>query len=464
MDQSGYAHLEDYGRQIFRSTFDDSQEEKSLQIQKLIGELLRVFRQWILSIVEQNGELPDIDIFVTQIRTMIFQGIFSEARELSKNYLSIMKVAPQDFPIRKAVNISREAIDTILDAFHKKGSAAGFAYLQWLRDRSAKEIQRFREKAEEAIRKQEESKLARKKLSQTLSDATKKFQSHLHHLSEEQQILENEKASLLLQASQLQEEIRKTLLETTRAIGRNNELEKTLEEKESALTLANETIKTIETELERWKKARGTLSKIDAKLQTIAKDGTTGPERLTSILSELEELRKEQELYTEREVINTQLSKRALELGLINDALIEQLEEQKKLTKQASIASLLDGSYNTDENVTGWYYYALEEHFAILLREYWKTLKDDASLKWSEQKLRELFFLTQSRWLDAINLGERRLQEIKKAWKSRDNLGEYNLSPFIIEWMYRELTKLLQNLIQPKPWITAYANMAGMRG
>jgi len=61
---------------------------------------------------------------------MIFQGIFSEARELSKNYLSIMKVAPQDFPIRKALNISREAIDTILDAFHKKGSAAGFAYLQ----------------------------------------------------------------------------------------------------------------------------------------------------------------------------------------------------------------------------------------------------------------------------------------------------------------------------------------------
>jgi len=93
--------------------------------------------------------------------------------------------------------------------------------------------------------------LARKKLSQTLCDATKKFQSHLHHLSEEQQILENEKASLLLQASQLQEEIRKTLLETTRAIGRNNELEKTLAEKESALTLANETIKTIETELER---------------------------------------------------------------------------------------------------------------------------------------------------------------------------------------------------------------------
>lgn len=45
-----------------------------------------------------------------------------------------------------------------------------------------------------ALKKQEESEMARRKLSQTLSEATKKFQSHLHHLSEEQTRLENEKA------------------------------------------------------------------------------------------------------------------------------------------------------------------------------------------------------------------------------------------------------------------------------
>jgi len=45
-----------------------------------------------------------------------------------------------------------------------------------------------------ALKKQEESEIARRKLSQTLSEATKKFQSHLHHLSEEQTRLENEKA------------------------------------------------------------------------------------------------------------------------------------------------------------------------------------------------------------------------------------------------------------------------------
>ena len=464
MDQSGYAHLEDYGRQIFRSVFDNSKEEKNLQVQRLINELLQLFRQQILFTVERRGSLPDINDFITQVRTVTLQGIFSEATELSKSYIAIMKMAPRDFPIRKAVNISREAIYSILDAFYEKGAAASPACLQMLQERSAKEIQWFKDQVEIALKKQEESEMARKKLSQTLSDATKKFQSHLHHLSEEQTRLENEKAWFLLQAAQLQEEVEKATKETTRTIGRNRELEKTLEEKESALTLANNTIKTIEVELERWKKARGTLAKIDAKLQKIAKDSTTGPERLISILEELEKLRQQEIVFRQRETINNQLSKRTLELGIINDTLIRQLEEQKRLTKQASIASLLDGSYNTDENVTGWYYYALEEYFAISLREYGKTLKDDLSLQRSEQKLRELFFLTQSRWLDAIDLGEKRLQEIKTVWKSRDNLGEYDLSPFIIEWMYRELTKLLQSLIQTKPWITAYANMAGMMG
>lgn len=81
---------------------------------------------------------------------------------------------------------------------------------------------------------------------------------------------------------------------------RNGELEKSLEESNTALQRANERIRSIGRELEQGEKAKTALAKIGERLQAAAKHGNSGPTRFHSILSELEELRKQQERFTKQ--------------------------------------------------------------------------------------------------------------------------------------------------------------------
>lgn len=88
---------------------------------------------------------------------------------------------------------------------------------------------------------------------------------------------------------------------------------------------------------------------------------------------------------------------KSVRLEALNETLIRDLETQKRLTKQASFASILDGNFNTDEHVTEGYYYVLEEYFALSLREYGKDFKNHSALEESAMKVREFFFLLRSR-------------------------------------------------------------------
>ena len=121
MQERKYQYLEYHGRCIFNAVYDQEKKEEETKTQELVKELLTIFHTGILSIVKENGEIPDIETLVTGVRTPLFQGVFSEATLLSENQKQFNKSSQGDFSIRIAVNATREKIESILTAFATKG-------------------------------------------------------------------------------------------------------------------------------------------------------------------------------------------------------------------------------------------------------------------------------------------------------------------------------------------------------
>jgi len=99
----------------------------------------------------------------------------------------------------------------------------------------------------------------------------------------------------------------------------------------------------------------------------------------------------------QQDISYSRILEKSLRLESLNETLIRDLEAQKRLTKQASFASILEGNFHTDGHVTEGYYCALEEYFALSLREYGKDFKNHSALEESVMKVREFFFLLRSR-------------------------------------------------------------------
>lgn len=208
----------------------------------------------------------------------------------------------------------------------------------------------------------------------------------------------------MLEKNQLGKELKKTIKESNGVTAENGKLKEVIQEKESTLRRVSARMQAMEIELGQEKKSKEVLMKIDKEFQALAKEGDTGPERFHSILSELGQLREKQGKFEHQEDLYGQLVSRTYELTTISEALMRDLKAQERLTKQVTLDSLLDENFNTDEHMLETYYTALEEYFAISLYEYPKQFKDHTALEDSATKLRELFFLVQSRLKNPLKL------------------------------------------------------------
>lgn len=450
-----YEHLKDRGRRIFRATYDDMTMEATLETQELSQVLLHLFHTRLLSIIQETGEIPKMETIFSEPKTALLQGITLEAKKANKWESHVSRKSP----IYTAVITSREKIELLLQSFIAKGSDAAIGYVNRLLKESSNQTEVFKKQAEEALRKQGESEEARRKTNLRLAEAVGKFQTNRHMLLKQQAVLEAEKSQLLLEQDQLRQKMKMAIKETERTVQRNRQLEKTFEEDKIALRLAKEQIQNIEAELERRKKTGEIFTIIDTKLQSLATSGTTGLEKFNSVLTELEELRRQQEKFIQQNLSYWREVKKFEETRLLNETLMRDLEAQKRLTEQAGFAAILDKRFNDNEHISRGYCAALIEYFALSLREHDKDFKNHSDLEESVTKVREFFFLLNSRWLDPLEIGKKKLQEAKHSWKNREDLWEYALSRTNIEWVYINTVDFLENLLQNNKAISFYTDV-----
>lgn len=233
---SSYTHLEERGRYIFRADYQKADEEKNFQRQELVQDILQMFQKMKSPVSEKEGENRNTEDILVLVRRAVLHGIFLEAIELSKKQERVSRGGvSQNFPVRHAVNTSREEVESLLETFNTKNSRIVMDSVQKLVEKSLEETDIFRKQAEESIMRHRESQIARKKTETRLTEAIKKFQNDHYDLLRKQKVLEKEKTELLVERNRFAEEIEKNKLEKLKARQKEDEFSRVLREKNIAL-------------------------------------------------------------------------------------------------------------------------------------------------------------------------------------------------------------------------------------